>query len=120
MQKIKDRLPGLFIFLLCLRSVNGTDTCACTAVDALIGIYHVLAVTLGNCFNGATFRAGTARNAIVVNFVCHLLHLPFDLLSYILADFFKITSAFLIFFYKFFKTLHLNCKMACNFPIFPI
>ena len=54
-----------------LGSINGASVNTRTAADALISVDFILAVTFGDCFNGARFSASTACYAIVGNFVSH-------------------------------------------------
>ena len=65
--------PGGRIFLLFCRigSSYGADAGAGTAFDALLGVYNVFAVTLGNSRNGALSLARTAAQTFVIDNVCH-------------------------------------------------
>ncbi len=57
-------------------STYGTSVSACTALDAFISIYNVLAVAFGNAGNRASVSASAARDALIGNFVCHWLIPP--------------------------------------------
>ena len=63
---------SLFGHQLCLlRSAYRACVCARAAIDALIGIDYIYAVTLGNSLNGALSCACAATDAIFGNLVCH-------------------------------------------------
>lgn len=55
-----------------LNSLAGANTCAGTAVDALVGINHI-DVTSRNSLYGALADAAAAGNARIGNFVSHNL-----------------------------------------------
>jgi hypothetical protein len=57
--------------LLGLGSANGAFALACAALDAQIGIDHILAVNLGDSLNGACVNASAASYACVGNLVGH-------------------------------------------------
>ena len=46
---------------------------ACSAVDAFVGVDFVFTAVFGNCTYGAGICAGTACDALVIDFVCHSL-----------------------------------------------
>jgi hypothetical protein len=58
-----------------LGSVDGADICAGAALYAFIGIDHILAIFFGYAADGAFFRAGTASDAIIIDFICHFINL---------------------------------------------
>ena len=57
--------------LLSLGSLNGASVCAGAAVDALVSVDLVLAVSLVDSLGGAVLSASAAGNAIIANLVCH-------------------------------------------------
>jgi len=54
-----------------LGSAYGASICARTAVDALVSVNYIYAITLGNSFNGTLSCACATADAIFSNFVCH-------------------------------------------------
>ena len=57
--------------LVLARSLYGASVNTTAAADALVSVDYVLAVTLGDCFNGACISASAASNAIIGDFVSH-------------------------------------------------
>ena len=57
--------------LLSLGSLNGASVCAGAAVDALVSVDLVLAVSLVDGLGGAVLCASAAGDAIIANLVCH-------------------------------------------------
>ena len=64
------------VALLSLGSLNGASVCARAAVDALVSVDLVLAVSLVDSLGGAVLSASAAGDAIIANLVCHcsILH----------------------------------------------
>ena len=61
--------------LLGLRSLDGANACAGTAVDAFISVDDELAIFFCNCIGRAFAFAGTASDAIIGNDISHCFHL---------------------------------------------
>ena len=61
--------------LLGLRSLDGANACAGTAVDAFISVDDELAIFFCNCIGRAFAFAGTASDAIISNDISHSFHL---------------------------------------------
>ena len=61
--------------LLGLRSLDGANACAGTAVDAFISVDDELAIFFSNCIGRAFAFAGTASDAIISNDISHCFHL---------------------------------------------
>ena len=61
--------------LLGLRSLDGANACAGTAVDAFISVDDELAIFFCNCIGRAFAFAGTASDAIISNDISHCFHL---------------------------------------------
>jgi hypothetical protein len=61
--------------LLGLRSLDGANACAGTAVDAFISVDDELAIFFSNCIGRAFAFAGTASDAIIGNDISHCFHL---------------------------------------------
>ena len=59
------------VALLSLGSLNGASVCARAAVDALVSVDLVLAVSLVDSLGGAVLSASAAGDAIIANLVCH-------------------------------------------------
>lgn len=59
------------MWLLCLGSAYGAVVSTRAAVDAGAGIDNILAITLGNCGNGAAVCASAAGNTFVGNLISH-------------------------------------------------
>ena len=57
--------------LFSLRSLNRADTGTGTAVNTDVCVDHVLAIAFGDRADGAFTFAGTARDAIIGNNICH-------------------------------------------------
>lgn len=53
------------------RCAYGASICTSAAINALLGIDNVLAVSFGDRFNGATVSASAATETFVGNFVSH-------------------------------------------------
>ena len=64
--------PHAEMHLLLFRSLDGTCSCACAAIDAFVGIDHIFAVLLGNCADRTSVCAGPASDALFgVNDIRH-------------------------------------------------
>ena len=99
-----------------LRSTYGACIYAGTATDALVSVDFILAITLNNCFHGASLNASAAGYAIIGNLICHWFVPPvvFLKIGATLRDdflvlifyhiFFELQLFFLIFLKKFIKT----------------
>ena len=66
---------------LSLGSLNGASVCARAAVDALVSVDLVLAVSLVDSLGGAVLCASAAGDAIIANLVCHCSFLHTYLLT---------------------------------------
>ena len=71
----------LMLILFLSGSANRTYTCASTAANTSVSVDNVLAVTFGNCLNGALSSASAASDAIIRNFISHRNDPPCDNLS---------------------------------------
>ena len=86
--------------LFSLGSANRTHACARTAVQACVCINHILSVFLGNTFCRAFTRTCTASDALIVNYICHHIHLQPCFAAFLLqvvfivAQFFEMSRAF--------------------------
>ena len=60
-------------------SLGGADTCACAAFGASFGVDGIL-VAFGDGANGAFINASTACDAVVTNYVSHVLRV-FNIVS---------------------------------------
>jgi hypothetical protein len=61
-----------FQFRLCLLGcIYGAGTSASAAVDAVVSIDNVLAVSFRDSTNGAVSCASTACDASITNYICH-------------------------------------------------
>jgi 3-oxoacyl-ACP reductase-like protein len=67
--------------LLSLGSLNVASVCARAAVDALVSVDLVLAVSLVDSLGGAVLSASAAGDAIIANLVCHCSFLHTYLLT---------------------------------------
>lgn len=95
-------MGGIFFALSALlRSTNGADTCASTAVDTSISVYNILAVTLGNSTNGTTLSASAASDTFIRNLISH---------SFILLNYSKIVCVSLPYVYINDITITKFCK----------
>ena len=84
--------------LLGLGSAHGAGIGTGAAIDAGIGIDDVLAVTLGDRFNGAVLCAKTAGDALITDLVSHSNIPPWDVVFWvrsIIAYFFGFENTFL-------------------------
>jgi hypothetical protein len=78
----------MLVFLV--DSFHGTDFGASATIDACFRIDYINGIPFRNSIYRALWLTGTTGNALFVNFMCHILHLPFMKTVYYL--FFKKTS----------------------------
>ncbi len=60
-----------YLKLFSLRSLYGANTCACTAVDALVLNDNVLAIAFLDSAGRTFVSTSAASDAIVRNYICH-------------------------------------------------
>jgi hypothetical protein len=84
--------------LLGLRSLDGANACAGTAVDAFISVDDELAIFFCNCIGRAFAFAGTASDAIIGNDISHVFTSKFYL-----VPLFENTSQCLLLLYQIFQ-----------------
>ena len=64
-------IPSAGIKLFFRRSANRANARAGAAGDAGIRVDHILAFTFADCGNGTFLCAGTARHALIADYICH-------------------------------------------------
>jgi hypothetical protein len=64
-----------YVRLFFLGCAYGANTCAGTAVDASIGIYHIGSIVFGNRVHGAFSLTCTTFDAVFGNFISQSNHL---------------------------------------------
>ena len=72
--------------LLSLGSIHRAGVSASAAIDALVSVDYVYAVTFRDCFSGAVLSASAAGNAIIRNLVCHGHDLRFRICMHGIAE----------------------------------
>lgn len=64
-----------FILLSWVRGINWTNSCASSAIDALLWVDHV-DIPFSNSINWTLWLTGAASDAVFINFIGHGFHLP--------------------------------------------
>ena len=63
--------------LFALGCANGAYACACAAVQTLVSVDYILAVTFGDAVGGTCVSACATADTIIRNLVCHLEKPPY-------------------------------------------